>query len=63
MNEDTLLNNVTVLSLPRGGLFIGNLNDVRGSVEIKPPIYERFAEINKCIRSNGMLENGLVYLY
>ena len=32
MNEDTLLNNVTVLSLPGGGLFIGNLNDVRGSV-------------------------------
>ena len=34
-----------------------------GHYEIKPPIYEKFIEKNKCIRTNDMLENGLMYLY
>ena len=31
--------------------------------EIKPPIYEKFIEKNKCIHTIDMLENGLVNLY
>ena len=34
-----------------------------GHYEIKPPIYEKFIEKNKCIHTNDMLENGLMYLY
>ena len=35
----------------------------KGLYEIKPPIYEKFIENNKCIHTKGMLENGLMYLY
>ena len=31
--------------------------------EIKVPIYKKFMEKNKCICTNGMLENGLMYSY
>ena len=34
-----------------------------GDYENKPPIYWNFMEQNKCIRTNGKLENGLMYLY
>ena len=34
-----------------------------GGYEIKPPIYEKPIEKNKCIRTNGGLENGLIYLF
>ena len=34
-----------------------------GHYEIKPPIYKIFVEKNKCLHTNDMLENGLVYLY
>ena len=34
-----------------------------GHYEIKPPIYKKFLKKNKCIHSNNMLENGLIYLY
>ena len=29
--------------------------------ELKPAMYERFVEKNKCIRTKDMLENGLMY--
>ena len=46
-----------------GGLFVGNLNDVRGwSYEINPLIYEYFYRENQMC-TNNMLENGLMYLY
>ena len=32
-----------------------------GHNEIESPIYEEFIEKNKCLRTNGMLENELVY--
>lgn len=32
---------------PRGGLFIGNLNDVASRYEIKLSIYEKFMKKNK----------------
>jgi hypothetical protein len=47
---------------PEGGLFAGNLNDMRGSLRIKPPMYKRFVEKNNRIHTNEMLENGLMYL-
>ena len=31
--------------------------------EINPFVYEKFIEKNICIRTNGTLNNGLVYLY
>ena len=34
-----------------------------GHYEIKPPIYENFIEGNIYIYTNGVLENGLMYLY
>ena len=34
-----------------------------GYYETKPLIYMRFVKENKCKRINGMLENGLKYLY
>ena len=34
-----------------------------GHYEFKPPIYQKVIKKNKCIRTNGMLENGLMYLY
>ena len=34
-----------------------------GSYEIKRPIYKKFIKLNKCILTNAMLENGLMYLY
>ena len=34
-----------------------------GHYEIKPPMYEKFMEKNKCIHTNGMLESRLMYLY
>ena len=34
-----------------------------GHYAIKPPIYEKFTMKNKCIRTNGKLENGFLYLY
>ena len=34
-----------------------------GDYEIKPPIYDKFIEKNECIRTNGRLENRLMYLY
>ena len=33
-----------------------------GHYEIIRPIYENFIEKNKCVRTNGMLENGS-YIY
>ena len=47
----------------RGELFIRHIYDVVGHYEIKPPIYEKFMKNKKCICTNGMLENGLMYLY
>ena len=49
--------------LMRGELFIRHIYDVVGHYEIKPPIYEKFMKNKKCICTNGMLENGLMYLY
>ena len=34
-----------------------------GHYEITPPIYKKFVEKNKCLCTNGKLENGLRYLY
>ena len=34
-----------------------------GRCEIKPPLCEKFREKNKCMSTNGMLGNGLMYLY
>ena len=34
-----------------------------GHYEIKPPIYDRFVEKKKCVRTNGILENGLMHFY
>lgn len=34
-----------------------------GHYEIKPHVYESFNEENKCVRSNDMLQNRLMYLY
>ena len=34
-----------------------------GCYEIKPDIYKNFIEKQKCICTNGGLENGLMYLY
>ena len=33
-----------------------------GHFENKPPIYKKFTCKNKCIYTNGKLENGLMYL-
>ena len=33
-----------------------------GHNEIKSPIYEKFIEKNRCIHTNNMLKNGLMYL-
>ena len=44
------------------GHFIGNL-PCMGHYEINPPTYKKFIEKNKCICTNGTLENGLMYLY
>ena len=32
-------------------------------MKLNPPIYEKFIEKNECMHTNGMLENGLIYLY
>ena len=46
-----------------GGFFIGNLNDIRGSLLYQtlytPLVYKE----KKCLHSNGRLQNGLMYLY
>lgn len=34
-----------------------------GYYESEPLIYKRFVKENKCKCTNGMLENGLKYLY
>ena len=34
-----------------------------GPYENQSPIYETFIEKNKCIHTNNILENGLMYLY
>ena len=34
-----------------------------GQYELKLPIYEKFMELNKCVRTKGILENILMYLY
>ena len=34
-----------------------------GYYEIKLPVYENFMEKNKCVRTNDMLENRLMYSY
>jgi hypothetical protein len=34
-----------------------------GHYDIKLPTYDKFIERTKCIRTNGMLENRLVYTY
>jgi hypothetical protein len=34
-----------------------------GHYEIEPDVYKNFIEKNKCIRTNIMLENELMYLY
>jgi hypothetical protein len=48
----------------RGRLFFGNLYDVRGLLQkLNPLRYEKSIEKKNCIRTNGKLENGLVYLY
>ena len=44
-----------------GGLFIGTLRVWRSHYEITPPTYEKLMETNKYVRTNEMLENGLVY--
>ena len=31
-----------------------------GHYENKPPMYEKFIDDNKCIRTNGVLGNGLM---
>ena len=31
--------------------------------EIKYLVYEKFTKKNRCIRTNGMLKNGLIYSY
>ena len=31
--------------------------------EIEPPIYEKCMEKNECMRTKGMLRNGLLYVY
>ena len=58
---------VKIAAPPRGGgggLFFGNLNDVLGLLQkLNPLKYEKSIEKNKCIRTNGKLENGLMYLY
>jgi hypothetical protein len=41
--------NVSGAHNPGGGLFIGNLYDVRGSLWIKPPMYEKFIEKKKLV--------------
>ena len=47
-----------------GGLFIRNLNDVRGSLCNEPPYIQEFIEEKKkCICTNNKLENELMYLY
>ena len=51
-----------LLSTLRGGLFIANLNDVCDHYEIKSPIYKNFIKKRKCIHTNGMPENGLIYV-
>ena len=51
--------------IPKGELFIANLNGVHGHYEIIPPMFKKCVEIKnkiKCIGSNRMLENGLMYL-
>jgi hypothetical protein len=46
------------------GNHIGNLNNVHGFYyEFKPPLYDNVIEKNNCIHTNGMLENGLMYVY
>ena len=34
-----------------------------GHYEIKPPVYEKLIEENKCTCINSGLENGLIYLH
>ena len=34
-----------------------------GCDEIQPPIYMKFVEKNRRVRTNGRLESGLVYFY
>ena len=48
---------------PKGGVFMGNLNDCVGHYEIKPPIYKKFIEEKQFIRTNGMLKDVVMYLY
>ena len=52
-----------VIEIPEGGLFIESLNDIHGSYENKPPIYEKFIGENKRIRIDHVLNNGLMYSY
>ena len=47
---------------PLKGIFWKPMTCV-GHYEIKPLIHKKFIEKNKYIHTNGMLENGLVYLY
>ena len=47
-----------------GGLFIGNLNDMHGYLwNETPSIWGIYKEKKKCIRTNGRLENILMYSY
>ena len=47
----------------RGELFTGNLMTCVGDYEIKPHAYITFIKKNKCICTDNMLENELMYLY
>ena len=54
-----LKNNQRFMSLLRvHSPFETNMTSV-GDYEIKPPIYKSFIEKNKCMHTNGRLENGL----
>ena len=46
-----------------GGLFIGDLNDIYGSLGNQTPYIHMYINKNKCICTNDMLKNGLMYLY
>ena len=56
---DILLQSLT----PWGGLFIGNLNDMGGSLCNQTCYIQEIYGGSKCMHTNGKLEKELVYLY
>lgn len=46
------------IRLPGGGIFIGYLNNVRGSPLKLTPDFKKFTKKKECIYTNGKLKNG-----